>query len=417
MIILNLSTTDKQGAGSFAAYFNNLFNSKGFKSYLVVKNHFSKQNINTYEYRSKKYEYIIEKFKRSKLRRNFNESDFEEKYIFYNKYEQSTCYSSKSILKLLPAKPDVIFIHWVSGFVNYKIISELKILTNAQIIILMIDNAPITGGCHYPWDCKGYMYECKNCPAVIDRNNDLAHNIFLFKRRYVYGDEKVIAFSNNDSIRLKAASLFKNNPKFSIVAPVNENKFKPLIDTIRYQDLKQQFGLSTNKTLILVAATFLNEERKGMKLLLKALKELDKSDFCLLIAGNNTLDVENYNYRSLGYLNEEELITSFQIADVFACPTIEDSGPIMINQSIMIGTPVVAFKTGVAEDIVIENETGYLAEKGNYIEFANGLKKIISQNSIERQKMKQNCRDFALKTYSEDVFLNRIEQIISNSTN
>ena len=413
MTILNLSTTNKQGAGLFASYFNNLLIANGYDSYLVVKNLDGRlENLNTFEYKHKKYEYIFDKYKRSKLRKKFKDSDFVEKYIFYNKYEQTSCYSSKSILSLLPQKPDIIFIHWVSGFINYRLIKELRKKTNAQVIILMIDNAPITGGCHYPWDCNGYMYACENCPA-INTDKNLAHKNYLFKQKYIENNEKIIAFSHTDFARLKSSSLFINNPKFLLIASVNQHKYKPVIDENRYIDIKQKFKISTKKPLILIAATFLDEERKGMKYLLNALENINKNDFQLLIVGNNNLDVKKYNHQVLGYLNEDELIEVFQIVDVFVCPTVEDSGPIMINQSIMTGTPVVAFKTGVAENIIIDNETGYLADKGDYTEFANGIKKIISQNELDRIKMKQNCRDFALKTFSEEVFLENIKTVIA----
>lgn len=416
MNILNLSTTDKQGAGFFASYFNQLLNKNGHNSFLVVKDsHSANENLNIFQYPHKKLENIYNKFKRAMIRNRYVKSDFVEKYIFYNRFEQTSCYSCKSILELLPVKPDIIFIHWVSGFVNYKMVAELNKQTNAQIIILMIDNSPITGGCHYPWDCKGYMNECINCPAIINTKNDLAHKNYTFKKMYITGNEKILAFSQTDFIRLNSASLFKRNPKFSLIASVNEKKFNPITDKSKYIELKQRFKILTDKVLIFVAATFLEEERKGMKFLLKSLEILNKNDFFLLIAGNNTLDFESYNHKVLGYLNEDELINIFQIADVFACPTIEDSGPLMINQSIMSGTPVVAFKTGVAENIVIENKTGYLAEKEDYLEFANGLIKIINQTSSERAEMKQYCREYAIKTYSESVFVNKIEEILHSS--
>jgi len=69
-------------------------------------------------------------------------------------------------LNQLPRYPNAIFIYWASGFINAKLIHDLATKTKARIYILMIDNAPITGGCHYPWECKGYENDCSNCPAI-----------------------------------------------------------------------------------------------------------------------------------------------------------------------------------------------------------------------------------------------------------
>ncbi|HEY5124202.1 MAG TPA: glycosyltransferase [Ignavibacteria bacterium] len=70
-----------------------------------------------------------------------------------------------------------------------------------------------------------------------------------------------------------------------------------------------------------------------------------------------------FEYLYLGYVdNTFGIASAFQAADVFVCPSIEDSGPIMINQSIMCGTPVVVFEMGVATDLVETGITGFRAK-------------------------------------------------------
>jgi glycosyltransferase involved in cell wall biosynthesis len=45
----------------------------------------------------------------------------------------------------------------------------------------------------------------------------------------------------------------------------------------------------------------------------------------------------------------------------------------MINESIMCGTPVVSFRMGVAEDLIINGETGYIVKLKNIRDLANGI--------------------------------------------
>jgi glycosyltransferase involved in cell wall biosynthesis len=78
----------------------------------------------------------------------------------------------------------------------------------------------------------------------------------------------------------------------------------------------------------------------------------------LAIAGRIENSVRNqFDFEStmLGYLSYEDLAKAYNAADVFVCPSIEDSGPSMINQSALCGTPIVAFEMGVAFDLVNES--------------------------------------------------------------
>ncbi len=34
-----------------------------------------------------------------------------------------------------------------------------------QFLLYMMDMAPMTGGCHYAWDCEKYKMKCGGCPA------------------------------------------------------------------------------------------------------------------------------------------------------------------------------------------------------------------------------------------------------------
>ena len=60
------------------------------------------------------------------------------------------------------------------------------------------------------------------------------------------------------------------------------------------------------------------------------------------------------------------------MSDVFLSPSIQDAGPMMLNQALMCGTPAVAFNIGVAYDI-INDKTGYLAKYRDSEDFCKGI--------------------------------------------
>lgn len=64
----------------------------------------------------------------------------------------------------------------------------------------------------------------------------------------------------------------------------------------------------------------------------------------------------------------------------------------MVNQSIMCGTPVVAFEQGAALDLIVDGETGQLARMCDPEAFANGLSLILGLDSASHSRMRQSCR-------------------------
>ena len=111
----------------------------------------------------------------------------------------------------------------------------------------------------------------------------------------------------------------------------------------------------------------------------------------------------------MGKLSIEALVNAYGVADVFLCSSIEDNGPMMINEALMCGTPVVCFKVGIGNDLV-SKKTGYLSKKFDSEDLAHGLMQVLFDSDL--QKMSQYCRDFALSHYSNEKIKNAWKQLI-----
>jgi len=412
-IILSLSTVINGGAGNYALQNHRLLLNLGYDSYLIVKDKPVIETLNVIQYPDSKGKYIFSRMKRMIWRFILDKFDYNEKYFFYNKFEQINCYSASTILNLIPQIPDIIFINWVSGFINAKLIRELSRRTKAKIYILLIDNAPITGGCHYPWDCKGYEQECASCPAIRSKIiKNLAKGNLAYKKKFIPEGVTLIAPTQSDYLRVKASSLYKSAPCFKQLEIIDEERFKP---SLSKSEMKRYFNIDENKKVVFFGATFLKEERKGMNQLLQALNFIKNEEFVLLIAGTADIGIISRDHKRVGYLTEEDLIKAYQAADLFVCPSLEDSGPLMINQSIMCGTPVVAFNMGSAMDLVLTGKTGYRAEFGNVVDLAKGIDFILSLNEEEYYRMATECRTLAINSFSTFVFEMNINLMLNSN--
>ena len=86
----------------------------------------------------------------------------------------------------------------------------------------------------------------------------------------------------------------------------------------------------------------------------------------------------------------------------------------MINQSIMSGRPVVAFNMGVAPDLVLNGETGYVADIKDSRDFSMGLHKILSMSESEWEVSSNKCRELGLSRFSSGVNRTRLRDILSD---
>lgn len=319
-------------------------------------------------------------------------------------YDQTiTYFKTKKILKRAGFKPDIVITLFMTEFISFKNLHEIYKLTDASIFLYLMDMTPFTGGCHYAWDCVGYTKECGNCPALYsDDQNDQSHINYMFRKLHIEKTNIVpIAATEWQFMQLNKSSLFNDKRKFKVLLSINENQYYPS-DKIK---ARKELGLPEDKKIIFFGAVSIDEKRKGIIELIKALNILyekveDPSIIHLVIAGNNGAKIKDilpFSYTLLGNLDHSNLPKVYQAADVFVSPSIEDSGPMMINQSIMSGTPVVAFEMGVALDLVQTEKTGYISKLKDSTDMAYGLKYILELGETPYNQMNINCRELGLK--------------------
>ena len=83
----------------------------------------------------------------------------------------------------------------------------------------------------------------------------------------------------------------------------------------------------------------------------------------------------------------------------------------MINEAMMSGTPVIAFKMGVAEDLIEEGETGFIATMVNEESLSEAIGKFIALAPEERSIMGRNCRSRALALSTCEVQVAKFLQL------
>jgi len=425
MNIIVLSTTDTGGAGLFAYRLHSSFCRRKINSYLIVKD----KNVKDHKtiqaskpfFISLIYD-IIEYFLELCLPQYKTNS----KYSFFTRFESFSKYPAKYIINCMPYKPDIILVGWVSGFVNFKTIYKLQKKTGAKIVFYFTDMGMMTGGCHYDMFCNGYVSDCKNCPAILNQlsKNRAYRNLNIRKKYinlldfYVFPGTKTLETQTNQSY------LYRNKKLFECTnIPINKEIFNDKLRT----EARKILSVPLDKRVILIGASSLNDERKGIIHLIDALDFLQKNysnlvdEITLLIIGSNIpreFDrlLQCYNFKNLNIVQDEILLSiTYQAADIFVCPSIYDSGPMMVVESLMCGTPVVSFSVGISNEFVINKKTGYRAENFSSKDLAIGIYNILCLTRDEYKQMRINCINYTSKYCAEDVVINKVVKNLEES--
>lgn len=108
------------------------------------------------------------------------------------------------------------------------------------------------------------------------------------------------------------------------------------------------------------------------------------------------------NVHILGALNHDQIKPIIQRAGIYLATARETFG-IGTLEALAAGVPVVGWRYGGQEEIVIEGETGYLATPGNYIELADCVRLALR----ERDRLSINARQDALMRWA---WADKVEQ-------
>ncbi|MGC1245862.1 MAG: glycosyltransferase [Spirulinaceae cyanobacterium] len=103
---------------------------------------------------------------------------------------------------------------------------------------------------------------------------------------------------------------------------------------------------------------------------------------------------------NLGYLTSElEKAIAYSAADVFVLPTRHDNLPLVLQESMACGTPLVSFDVGGVSELVRTGVTGYLANPEDAQDLCRNITTVL-ENSDLQTNLSGNCRHIAVAEYS-----------------
>lgn len=101
------------------------------------------------------------------------------------------------------------------------------------------------------------------------------------------------------------------------------------------------------------------------------------------------------------------LISWYQKASIFVCPSTIDVFPTINPQALACGTPIVASKVGGIPEIVQNEVTGLLVPPGNPVELARAMERLLEEGDLRRKCGRQG-RALIEREFSLDMVAKRL---------
>jgi glycosyltransferase involved in cell wall biosynthesis len=309
----------------------------------------------------------------------------------------------------------VINLHWTRELVTSRQARLLAERTGAAVVWTLMDLAPLTGGCHYTLGCDRYLDRCGCCPRLrsTSTRDPSRHNWKRRRREYAATPLTLVACNRWTSEKARASSLLRDTRCEIIPLAIDTAVFRPIAAPLA----REVLGIPGDARVIFCGALQMGQRRKGQAELLEALERLptvlgagiDPASLLLLTAGGHDFASElRLPLRSihLGLLGDDRsLALAYCAADVFVSASLEDAGPMMVNESLACGTPVAAFEVGTAADWVRPGQSGALARLGDAADLARAIATVLEYPAPAA--LRKGCRELAVAGYSPTVVATR----------
>lgn len=368
MKVLHVNTNDTGGAAIAAIRLHYLMLEKGIDSNILFLKRSGKSEVRAAYYFEDLYKgqwfFKLMLLANSAYNRR---STFYKSSVYFNGPDSLFDFSRHELFR----SADVVHLHWVVKFLDWK--KVFKHL-HKKFVWTLHDMNPFTGGEHYE---TGY-------------NNDFPRSSSINKKRKVAYLKNVqlsiITPSRWMETLARQSAVFAGKEIKTVRNPVDLTTFN-----IKKSSVREKYGISPNKKIILFVAENPQDKRKGFDLLLSSLEKVrNKDGFHLLVIGDSrNMPATLFSHTFAGSVHNESLMAEiYSSADLFIIPSREDNLPNTVSESFLCGTPVAGFHTGGIPEMVKEGLNGYLCHD------SQGLAEAIENiqvSSFDKNKVRESA--------------------------
>ncbi len=313
------------------------------------------------------------------------------------------------------AGADVVHLHWVAQFLAPEDIAALY-EAGKTVFWTFHDQWPYTGGCHFiggntrlekDWDGRAQIGNAMHEFARIERQRKM--------QAFANSPIHVIAPSRWMAEEAVASGVFDPSRIHVVPSGIDTTVFRPSDQAKELDD--------ENKVRLLFGCQYLGERRKGFPELREALRLCMSDPLFAQAVEDGQISITTFGgipesgldlpipSTHLGTLpSEMEVADVLRGSSAFVCPTLEDNLPNVVMESLACGCPVLAFRTGGIPDMVMHEESGLLAPKGDVQALADCLRRFCL-NAELRQRLRDGTKHTPPENRSLETQVSRMLEL------
>jgi glycosyltransferase involved in cell wall biosynthesis len=134
-------------------------------------------------------------------------------------------------------------------------------------------------------------------------------------------------------------------------------------------------------------------------------------DFQLRLAGEIETSRVGHLFDTRGLLNEQALLAEFQSATALVLPSYQETAPMVIQQAMASGLPVIATRVGGIPDLIEHEVSGLLFEAGDIAGLGRLMKRVVDDPALcarlaasARVRAVQTCTAERVAAVTLDVY-------------
>ena len=412
MKVLHITTNDYMGAGWCVLRIHNALLLQGIDSkVLVAKKH--SRDLHVFEI-SPNYSSIIQKPQNKILRKIYTlfrllgfcrtKSEQASQLIKDVKWNTPvTWYAPITDYDLLQSDmvkdADVIHLHWIAGFVDYE--SFFRGI-NKPVVWTLHDENIALGGFHYTRD-KLNNYNC--CRQVEDYFAGIKQKAISRVKKL-----HIVALSEMMQQFVEKQAFLSNRPIHRIYNSVDCNVYN-----IQSQSISRRvLGIPENCIVFAFCAYRLNDERKGLKDLIKAVEALANDNIAILCIGGGNLPigtiVPTFFTGELG--NDQLMSFVYSAADYFALPSYQEVFAQTPLEAMACGLPVVAYPCSGTSDL-IRDFNGVVCSDFTVEALMEGMLKLM-KGKYDRDRIRNHIVEHFSSQRIADQYIQLYQTILAS---
>ena len=271
---------------------------------------------------------------------------------------------------------DIVHLHWVNqGFLSLSGLQRI-IDSGKPVVWTLHDLWPVTGICHHPGSCEGYVSTCHDCPLLQRPSRwDLSARVFARKAE-LYGRGRIhfVAVSSWTAEMARRSALLGCNSIDVIPNALPTDIFCPGNKT----EARRGLGLPEGKSIIAFGAARIDEPAKGLDKLYEAIGMLRREDMHLVLFGDvkdgSRPEGSPCETTYLGNVTDpKQLCSIYRAADVLVNASDFETFGQTLAEAQACGCVPVSFDRGGQRDIISHLHDGYLAHSGDVADLASGI--------------------------------------------